>query len=316
MSRPSAERRLQRLIVMVPWVMNADGPSVEEVCERFDMTENELASDLEMLFLCGLYPFTPDTLIEADIMGGRVWIRSADAFTAPPRFTGEEAVALFAAASTVAALPGNEDNTVLQHALGKLAVALGLDDDDIVDITLAPTVTSQLDEVRRAIRDHLELELDYYSYGKDSWKRRTFQPHRVFNSEGQWYVIGLDRAIEETRNFRLDRMRNVVVTDTHFDPPSKLPEPRTYEPRPDDPAVVLELEPAGRWVLEQYPTEASDVRVDGTATVTLRISEQAWLERLLLRLGSHARVVSGDQVGAQAAARVLSRYKKSVERTL
>ena len=66
MTRVAAEKRLERLLVLVPWVMQTDGPKVEDVCARFDMTEDELASDLELLFLCGLYPFTPDTLIEAD----------------------------------------------------------------------------------------------------------------------------------------------------------------------------------------------------------------------------------------------------------
>src|SRR4051794_18800928 len=104
MTRPSAEARLQRLIVMVPWIIREDGPLVEDVCERFHVSEPDLAADLEMLFLCGIYPFTPDTLIEADIVGGRVWIRSADQFQAPPRFTAQEAVALLAAGSAALAL--------------------------------------------------------------------------------------------------------------------------------------------------------------------------------------------------------------------
>ena len=41
----------------------------------------------------------------------------------------------------------------------------------------------------------------------------------------------------------------------------------------------------------------------------MRISEQAWLERLLLRLGPDARVVEGDpDLAVRAANRLLARY--------
>ena len=48
----------------------------------------------------------------------------------------------------------------------------------------------------------------------------------------------------------------------------------------------------------------------GGLRVTMRISEQAWLERLLLRLGPDARVVEGDpDLAVRAADRLLARYR-------
>jgi proteasome accessory factor C len=308
MSRPSAETRLQRLIVMVPWIIREDGPLVEDVCARFDVSERDLAADLEMLFLCGLYPFTPDTLIEADIVGGRVWIRSADQFQAPPRFTANEAVALLAAASAASALPGNDENDVLRSAMQKLARALGIESEDVVDVDLAPATRPILDKARSATETHRVLTFDYYSYGRDAWGCRTVHPLRLFNTDGQWYLAALDVDRQDVRNFRVDRMTNVVVQDEIFQPPSELPEARTYRPRTDDPVVTLELQPEASWVVDQYPTESVEHHDDGSILVTLRISEQAWLERLLLRLAKHARVRQGEDTGAKAARRILARY--------
>jgi proteasome accessory factor C len=309
MSRPSAEARLQRLIVMVPWIIREDGPLVEDVCARFDVSEADVAADLEMLFLCGLYPFTPDTLIEADIVGGRVWIRSADQFQAPPRFTANEAVALMAAGSAAAALPGNEDNDVLHSALQKLAKALGIEDDAVVDVDLAPATRPILEKARAATETHHLLKFDYYSYGRDAWGSRVVQPLRLFNADGQWYLAAMDVGGSESRNFRIDRMTNVVMQGDTFTPPSQLPEAKTYQPRSDDAVVVLELDREASWVVDQYPTESVERHESGVIDVTLRISEQAWLERLLLRLAKHARVRQGEDVGAKAAARILARYE-------
>jgi hypothetical protein len=63
-------------------------------------------------------------------------------------------------------------------------------------------------------------------------------------------------------------------------------------------------------VIEQYPVEAVEERPGGGWRVRLVASERAWLERLLLRLGTDARVVDGPvDAGREAAGRLLSRYR-------
>ena len=56
--RPPAAR-LQRLLAMVPWIAAHDGPTIDEVCERFGITPEQLAADLEVVWLVGLPPYTP-----------------------------------------------------------------------------------------------------------------------------------------------------------------------------------------------------------------------------------------------------------------
>ena len=84
-----------------------------------------------------------------------------------------------------------------------------------------------------------------------------------------------------------------------------------FHPRADDPRVTLELAPNAAWVAEAYPAESTTTRPDGTLEVVLAVSEPAWLERLLVRLGPEARVIHPDETrraGADAARRVLARY--------
>jgi proteasome accessory factor C len=89
-----------------------------------------------------------------------------------------------------------------------------------------------------------------------------------------------------------------------------------YNPAPTDPRVTLRLTPAAAWVAEAYPTRSVTERPDGGLDVVLTVSEPAWLERLLLRLGPDAEVVDPRELrGARAATatRVLSRYTESPE---
>jgi proteasome accessory factor C len=306
-----AEQRLARILAIVPWVAAADGPTIAEVCSRFGLTEADLMADLDLLLFCGVYPFTPDTLIEVDVDDGRVWLRFADYFRRPLRLTPPEALALLAAGSTLLAVPGapREAKGALEGALGKLEEILGVSRDEALDVTLGPAEPDVLDAVRRAVDEGHKLAIDYYSFGRDGRSRRIVQPWRVFHRAGQWYLQGWCEKAEGERLFRVDRM---VSAEALADPSPDAP-PGTgevYHPDPSDPLVVLDLEPAAAWVAERYPNEGVETRPDGRIRVRLRSSERAWLERLLLTLAAQATLVEGDpEVRVGAARRILERYR-------
>jgi proteasome accessory factor C len=309
MPRPSADERLRRLLALVPWVVAADGPTIEEVCTRFGLTESELIAELDLVWCCGVHPFTPDSLMEVTIEDGRVWIRYADWFDRPLRLTPEEGLALVAAGAALLAVPGADPDGPLARGLRKLADVLGIDPAGAVEVTLGAVSEGVLATLRQAVADHRQVEIDYYTYGRDERTRRVVDPYAVFAAEGEWYLTAWCHLAVAERRFRVDRIRSIELRDHTFEPPPTRPAAEVFEPRADDPRVVLELSPRARWVAEQYPMEAVEELDGGRLRVTLVVAERAWLERLLLRLGPDGRAVSGaDGVAAAAASRILERY--------
>lgn len=311
MSPVGAEARLARILAIVPWIVAADGPTVAEVCGRFGLSEAELMADLDLLLFCGVYPFTPDTLIEVDVDDGRVWLRFADYFRRPLRLTPPEALALLAAGAALLAVPGapGDAQGPLGRALAKLEETLGVSRDEALDVTLGPAEPAVLDAARDALAGRRKLAIDYYSFGRDGRGRRVVQPWRVFHRGGQWYLQGhCERAAGE-RLFRIDRIVSAeVLPDPSPDPPSGAAE--VYHPDRSRPLVVLDLDPAAAWVTEQFPSEGVETLPGGRIRVRLRAAERPWLERLLLTLGDQATLVEGDpQVRAGAARRILERYR-------
>ena len=308
----STDQRLRRLLAIVPWVVARDGPELAEVCNRFGCSEAELLDDLNLLFLCGVHPYTPDALIDVDVAEGRVWIRYADYFSRPLRLTAAEGLSLLAAGKTLLATPGADPDGPLARGLGKLAAALGVDDLAAVDVNLGTAPEGVVETVRGAADEHRQVEIEYYSFGRDAWTRRVVDPYSLFSATGEWYLSAYCHQVEDQRLFRIDRIRSAQVLDSRFAPPEDSGGFTVYQARPDDPRVVLELAPEARWVPEQYPTEGVDELGEGRLRVRLAVSEGPWLERLLLRLGPAAVVVEGDAgTGRRAACRVLDRYRQA-----
>jgi proteasome accessory factor C len=190
-----------------------------------------------------------------------------------------------------------------------LAGVLGVDADETVEVELGAARPDLLSVLRHAQAESRQVEIDYYSFGRDGWAKRVIDPWAVFSAAGQWYVRAYCHRVEGERLFRVDRVRDAVALESSFERPTREGDSEVFSPQPDDPLVVLDLEPAARWVREQYPNEGTKELGGGRLRVRLRISEQAWLERLLLRLGPLARVVEGDPgVGPAAARRLLARY--------
>nr|MBA2497733.1 WYL domain-containing protein [Acidimicrobiia bacterium] len=189
---------------------------------------------------------------------------------------------------------------------------LGVEGDDVLDIDLGPVDEPTLAALRHAVVDRQQVVIDYYALGRDERAERTVDPWLVVNDAGAWYLVGHDHRSGERRTFRIDRVVSVRVLDEGFDAPADPPAAEVFSPTADAPRITLELDEAGRWVADAYPVEVAEVVDGATIRVVLAVTATPWLERLMLRLGPHGRVVGGPPelvaAGAAAAARVLARY--------
>jgi predicted DNA-binding transcriptional regulator YafY len=315
-TRPGSADRMRRLLAMVPWIATNDGPTVDEVCARFGIGRAQLLDDLAVVWLVGLPPYTPDALIDVVQEGDRVWIHYPDVFDRPQALTPEQGLALLTAGASLLALPGADHDGPLARGVRKLADVLGIDPGQALEVDLGRGRPEVMAALRAAVTDRKRVHLDYYAYGRDERTERDVDPHRLTADDGALYLLGWCHLAEAERRFRLDRIVGVEVLEDDAGPvPDHLPDD-VFQPDEHDPRVVLELGPDARWVAEHYPVEEV-VEVDGGGLrVTLAVSAEPWLERVLLGLGPRARVVevrhgSPDLAGAgrRAATRILDRYR-------
>jgi proteasome accessory factor C len=285
--------RLRRLLVIVPYIVRHPGTRVEEVSTLFGVSESELTSDLNLLFVTGLPPYGPGDLIDVQIEEGRVWIRMAEYFSRPVRLTRAEALALYLRGTELLGSPGLSEAEPLQTALAKIKERLGPESlgELRAEAEGAGTQGGPLSAIRAAVASRERIEIDYYSATRDEMTTRRIDPEHVFGAIGNWYVVAWCHLVRGERLFRVDRVRSVRPTGEGFEPRGLVGQGRPlYTRSPEDIRVRLRLSPQARWVAEYYEVERAETRGD-RLEVILPTKDLAWTAKLVLRLGGEAEVV-------------------------
>lgn len=309
--RALAGPEIQRILALVPWIVAHPDSPKSEIAARFGISVDQLDDDLALVLMIGVPPYSPgDYLDVEEDDDGHVSIRLADYFQRPLRLTPAEGLALLAAGRALLAVPGSDSEGPLATALAKLEDAL-----DLPGLVVDVGEPAELAGVRNAVAAHQQLEIEYWSAGRDEITTRRIDPEVVFFATGEWYLGAYCHRARDERMFRVDRIRSVRPTGETFEPGATAFETGdVYTPRAEDARVTLELEPSAAWVAEAYPTESLTERPDGSLEIVLAVSESAWLERLLVRLGPDARVVAPESfrtLAADAAQRVLCQYRET-----
>ncbi|GAA2980431.1 helix-turn-helix transcriptional regulator [Streptomyces fulvorobeus] len=300
----------RRMLSLVTYLRERPGAHVQDVARAFGITEDELISDLDVLPMCGT-SFRGGDLLDIDTDGDRIWWHNPDDVAEPLRLASDEATALLVAARAVATLPGlrESDRLALVRATAKLETAAG----EVGAASSRLSVTFEAEggvfaDVDRAISERRRLWLRYYSPARDELTEREVDPIRLF-AVGHTYMEAWCRLSEARRTFRLDRVAEIRLLDAPSAPPElelrDLSE-GLVQPAAEDPEVVIEVGPGGRWVAEYYPHDSADELPDGGLRITLRTPDPASLRRLALRLGGEGRIVSPPELArsAREAARV------------
>jgi predicted DNA-binding transcriptional regulator YafY len=311
-----ADDRLPRLLALVPYLRTHPGADLAEVAAVFGVDVRQLNDDLNLLWVCGLPGGGPGDLIDFSFEGDTVTVVEAQTLDRPLKLTADEALALRVAARALADVPGLAERDALESAQAKLAFASGALPESgatsapPMQVALEPE-TEALATVRQALDERRQVELRYLVASRDEVTERTVDPMRLVSVDGRWYLEGWCHLAEAVRLFRLDRMVDASLgADAAPLPSEAVPRDLAeglFRPREEDLTVVLELEPAARWVADYYPVEqateleppeagASAGAGSGALRVELRTPDPGWVVRLALRLGGRGRVVSPPSV--------------------
>src|SRR5690606_25974285 len=184
---------------------------------ELNISYNELEEDIEVLnvvnFGGGTY------VLYAEIVGDEIEVDPdtyGDNFDRPARLLPLEAKALVAA---IDLFGDHLPQAGLRTAREKIIAALGHDpSEEGLEIAPGRDDSHVVFTVNEAIQRRRVLELQYYKENEDEFVRREVEPYQLVNGPEGWYLGCYDLSREDTRHFRLDRMKEAVITDRAFEP--------------------------------------------------------------------------------------------------
>jgi predicted DNA-binding transcriptional regulator YafY len=260
---------------------------VGRVLEELNVSREELHEDLDVLnvvnFGGGTY------VLYAEIDGDEIQVDPdtyGDNFARPARLLPLEAKALVAA---IDLFGDHLPQAGLSTAREKIVAALGHDPSH-EGLEIAPGRDDS--EVIRAVNDAIEkrrvLELHYYKENEDEFIKREVEPYQLVSGPEGWYLGCYDLGRDDTRHFRLDRMKEARVADDTFEPRDGVEE-RLAE---QEWLVHGEVGTAGvarvwvspnraRWLREERTV--TDELSDGAVVVELPYGSTDWLVREVLK---------------------------------
>ena len=285
--------------------------AVGEVCERLQLSEEELREDVNVLnvvnFGGGSYVLyaefnDEDGVIEVDPEP------YSDNFDRPARLLPVEAKALVAAIDLIGEhIPEGS----LTSAREKIVAALGEDPME-QGLQVAPTAgddSSVAREVSRAIVKRRMIELDYYKENEDELSLRRVEPYALTNGREGWYVACFDPERDGVRHFRLDRIKQATVTGETFAPRPEVDPAaevdgwlRTGEVQASRSARVWVSPERARWAREAR--RVVEERSDGSVVVELSFAGVDWLVREILKEAGDAAVLEPQDAREAVSAAV------------
>ncbi len=309
--------RLRRLLAILAWLAQVGEAPIDEVAARFDLSPQALVTELEMAACCGVPPYTPDQLMEIVVTESTVSTWAGTALARPRRLSPPEGFALAASARALLAVPGSDESGALSRALAKLDRALGGE-----EIAVELGAPALLPMVRTALAEGRRLAISYYSASTDRVTDREISPRRVFSSDGHWYVDAYCGTARDERRFRVDRIGAAEMVEDDHPTEASVAAPvatptdfHPFVPGPDSRRVRLSVDPSTTWLFESIPPAGPPESFEDRVELEIFVAGDAWLERLLLRLGPRARVIDPPEyraVASEAAARILQRYDTEI----
>jgi predicted DNA-binding transcriptional regulator YafY len=260
---------------------------VQRVLDELNVSIEELREDLEVLnvvnFGGGTY------VLYAEIAGDEIEVDPdtyGDNFARPARLLPLEAKALVAA---IDLFGDHLPQSGLSTAREKIVAALGHDPSH-EGLEIAPGRDDS--EVVRTVHDAIEgrrlLELHYYKENEDEFTKREVEPYQLVSGTEGWYLGCYDLDRDDTRHFRLDRIKEARITEREFVPREGIAE-RLAE---QEWLVRGEVDTAGvarvwvsperaRWLREER--RVVEELADGAVVVELPYGSSDWLVREILK---------------------------------
>lgn len=299
---------LRHALTIIPVIQANQGITVAELAQRTGLTETEITDEVgALVMMCGVPPYAPNNYVSLWIQGGRVYIRFAEQFERPVRLVLHEALALLLALKPLEAAE-HPFHQAVRALRKKILEALSPDAKRAIGRAekafrvQAKGAGGRIAQLRDAMAQCRELRIVYWSAHRAATSERVIRPYGLVEHGGDWYVVAHDSVREKPVTFRVDRIREAVLTDTEYEIPPDFDvqewnKDRDFVPAPGKTvARVLFSADAARFAREELPAKDCRVRADGSLEANVPVQSEVWFLSWLFQFGRGVEVLGPPEL--------------------
>lgn len=283
---PTGNDTLSRLISEASYVMSRGEADLAELSSALGISEKQLITDLQVLFVCGDMGTGWEDFIEAEWEHGTVRVRNAEPLRRALRLSAVEITALLAGLAALEPTAGDAEPIVasarekllagtVQDAPSPLPTRTELTEaaaaDEMVARTAdrAETVLAAVQEALRADddSDQSRLTVRYSSTDRPGTSVRRIHPLRIETDGARSYLVADCELAGAPRQFRLERIVEILPDGTPQERPHRGEGPALGGRVQEE--VWLRMDPPGRWVAESFAAAELRDGEDGIAYARL-----------------------------------------------
>ena len=290
----NAANRALRTMDLIPYILENPGVSITKLAKQFSVTEKQIESDLQLVFMCGLPGYTPYELIDLIFEEGIVSIIDPQVLDKPRRFTKSELVVIALGLQLLGEL-SSSDSTRLSKIklLSNKITQLGSSN----SVIFAPSSSKSpfVEVISKAITNKKSLTIQYQSLVKDEVSIRTIFPHNLYFMNGNLYLSAMDLAAKADRVFKVELIKTCEVGN---DISSEIVNENnsTIE-------VILDVQKTYKNFIERNSSIITAVEEQKNCfRVHLKLSNLEWLKRSILSNSPGIKVISPSLLAQEVSA--------------
>jgi len=315
--------RIDRISAILIQLQSRRVVKAGDIAERFNISLRTVYRDIKTLEEAGI-PLIGEAGVGYSIMDG---------YRLPPvMFTREEATAFLTAEKFVEKLTDASTNAQYQSAMYKVRAILKTSEKDALENLDGSIEVMKSHSQRRAAgtNDHIQtildsiihkkvLCIDYFAAHNQENTRRDIEPVGVVYLDAFWHLIAYCRLRNDYRDFRIDRIRKLVVTDNSYNS-SKHPTLKAYIAQTikekDLQMVVIRVDKEIYNYLEHqkyYSGFISEKNVGNKIEMTFLTAFIEGFARWYMMFGDHAEIIKPDTLKDRVAEIITAISQKNLQ---
>ena len=182
--------------------------------------------------------------------------------------------------------------------LATASKAYWFDIDPAADFT---SIQKQYDAVQEALENNVRLQIEYQGMNDQEKSTRQIDPYGLFYSCGVWYTLAYCHLRKDTREFALDCIKKIKITDMPYSIPKTFSMDKYFEGgwhiitcgEPVEVKLWFSNDVA-RWITRKkwHPTQNIETKKDGSIIFKVTLQGTEELRRWIYHWGSNCEVLA------------------------